>query len=229
VRKGQAIPAQSIIAPPMSGYTAGFRSEMSGFDVARAQALLDLYGYVDHDGDGWRDQPDGSPLKIEYASQTDQASRGLQELWRKAFGSLAIRHEFRIAKWPEQLKASRAGNLMMWSVAESATMPDGGYLLNLMYGPSAGQANHARFDLPAYNALFKAQASLPDGPEREALMDRMKRIGVAYMPYKIIAHRIATDLLHPWVIGYRRHPFMRESWRYLDLDPAAQAARSPRR
>ena len=45
---------------------------MSEFNRAKAQALLDLYGYVDRDGDGWRDQPDGSPLVIEYATQPDE-------------------------------------------------------------------------------------------------------------------------------------------------------------
>jgi len=32
---------------------------MSDFDPARAKALLDLYGYIDRNGEGWREQPDG--------------------------------------------------------------------------------------------------------------------------------------------------------------------------
>ena len=224
VRKGQAEPAQSIVPPTTTAYDPKFKSEISAHSVARARALLDLYGYVDRDGDGFRDLPDGAPLKIEYSSQTDQASRSLQDLWRKAFGALQIRVEFKIAKWPEQLKASRAGKLMMWGVAWNATMPDPSYFLDLMYGPSKGQANHARFDLPEYNRLFMQQVALPDGPERTALIERMKRIGVAYMPYKINGHRFANDLTHPWVQGYRRHPFMREFWRYVDVDPGPQAA-----
>jgi hypothetical protein len=31
-----------------------------------AKALLDLYGFLDKNGDGWRDMPDGRPLTIEY-------------------------------------------------------------------------------------------------------------------------------------------------------------------
>ena len=224
IRKGQAEPAQSILPPMTTGFDPRFKSGLSEHSVSRALALLDLYGYVDKDGDGFRDQPDGSPLKIEYSSQTDQASRSLQDLWRKAFGALKIRVEFKVAKWPEQLKSSRAGKLMMWGVAWNATMPDPSYFLDLMYGPSKGQANHARFDLAEYNEMFIRQSAMPDGPERAALIDRMKRIGVAYMPYKIIGHRFASDLTHPWVQGYRRHPFMREFWRYVDVDPGPQAA-----
>ena len=59
-RYGQAIPAQSHVAPQVWGYDPAFKSEMSEFDRAKARALLDLYGYVDRDGDGWREQPDGT-------------------------------------------------------------------------------------------------------------------------------------------------------------------------
>jgi len=57
VRRGQAIPAQSIVAPGLWGYDPDFRSEMGTFDRARAKALLDLYGYVDRDGDGCATNP----------------------------------------------------------------------------------------------------------------------------------------------------------------------------
>jgi ABC-type transport system substrate-binding protein len=125
---------------------------------------------------------------------------------------------FKIAKWPEQLKASRAGKLMMWGVAWGGTSPDGTYYLDLLYGPNRGQANHARFDLPAFNRLYEQQSALPDGPERDALIAQALRLSVVYMPYKATAHRIATDLLAPAVHGYRRHPFVRDFWRYVDIE-----------
>ena len=217
-RKGQGMPAQGIVPPQMRGYDPAFKSEMSEHDVGKARALLDLYGYVDRDGDGWRDEPDGSPLVIEYSSQPDQASRQLQELWRKAMDAINVKVEFRIAKWPEQLKASRSGKLMMWGVAWSATQPDASDLLGLMYGPNKGQSNHARFDLPAFNRLYEKQAAMPDGPERDALIREAKKLGVAYMPYKIITHRLLNDLMHPWVVGYRRHAYLRGWWQYIDID-----------
>ncbi|WP_125991521.1 ABC transporter substrate-binding protein [Halocella sp. SP3-1] len=35
------------------------------FDPSKAVALLDKAGYVDSDGDGWRDQPNGDPIELE--------------------------------------------------------------------------------------------------------------------------------------------------------------------
>ncbi|MFZ2649549.1 MAG: ABC transporter substrate-binding protein, partial [Burkholderiaceae bacterium] len=54
LRRGQAIPAQSVLAPGTWGYDPAYKSENSDFDPARAKALLDMFGYVDRDNDGWR-------------------------------------------------------------------------------------------------------------------------------------------------------------------------------
>jgi ABC-type transport system substrate-binding protein len=224
VRRGQAIVAQSIIAPGLWGYDPNFRSEMGQFDRARAKALLDLYGYVDRDGDGWRDQPDGSPLVIEYATQPDDLSRQLITQWQKNMDAIGIRMVFKTAQWPENLKASRAGKLMMWGVSWTGG-PDGEQFLVLGNGPEKGQANHARFDLPEYNRLFDLQRRLPDGPERMQVMTEMKKITVTYMPYKAHTHRIWTDLAQPWVLGFHRNVFLREWWKYVDIDNAERARR----
>ena len=218
VRRGQAVPAQGPVAPQTWGYDPAFKTEMSSFNRARAKALLDLHGYVDSDGDGWRDLPDGKPLLLEYATSPDQQSRQLNEQWKKNMDAVNIKIEFKVAKWPENLKASRAGKLMMWGVGWSAGAPDGDTFLALGYGPNKGGANHARFNLPAFNTLYEQQRVLPDGPERMTLMQDAQRLMVAYMPYKVHVHRIFNDLAQPWVVGYSRNIFVREFWKYVDVD-----------
>jgi ABC-type transport system substrate-binding protein len=224
-RRGQAIPAQGPIAPGTWGYDPAFKSTMSEFDRARAKALLDIHGYVDKNNDGWREQPNGEPLVLEYATSPDQRFRQLAEQWQKNMDALGIRIVFKIAKWPEHLKASRAGKLMMWGVGWSANQPDGDTFLGLGYGPNKGQANHARFDLPAFNRLYERQREMPDGPERLAVMQQAAKLMVAHMPYKVHCHRIFTDLAHPWVEGYQRNIFVREFFKYVDVNPAVQQRR----
>ena len=221
VRRGQGLQAQGPVAPGTSGYDPAFKSEMSEYSPAKARALLDLFGYVDKDGDGWRDMPDGSPLKIEYATQPDGQSRQLIELWQKDMDALNIRIEFKTAKWPENLKAANAGKLMMWGVGWVATAPDGDTFLALGSGKSKGQANKSRFDLPAFNALYAQQKALPDGPERTAVMTEAQKLLVAYMPFKTEMHRVYTDLTQPWVIGFNRNIFLRDFWKYVDIDTDA--------
>ncbi len=226
-RRGQAIPAQSHVPPQIWGYDAGFKSEMSEFDRAKSNALLDLYGYVDRDGDGWREQPDGAPLVIQYATSPDKVFRDLYEQWDINMKAIGVRMVPVIRQWPEHLKASRAGRLMMWGVSWSGG-PDAESFMVLGYGPNKGQANHARFDLPAYNTLYERQRVMPDGPERARLIEEAKRLIVAYMPYKVHVHRIWNDLANPWVTGYHRNLFVRDFWKYVDVDMAERERRSRR-
>jgi ABC-type transport system substrate-binding protein len=224
LRKNQAVPAQGPISPGTWGHNPTLKTEMSDHDPARAKALLDLYGYVDRNGDGWRDLPDGRPLVLEYATQPDQSSRQGAELWQKDMDAINVRIVFKVANWPDNLKASSSGKLMMWGVGWSAGAPDGETFLALGDGNSKGQSNRSRFDLPAYNRAFLRQKGLPNGPERQAAMDEAQRLIVAYAPYKFHTHRIFSDLSHPWVIGYHRNNFVREFWKWIDIDPARQQA-----
>ena len=217
-RRGQAMAAQGPFAPGTFGHRPDFKSEMSEYNLPKAKALLDLYGYVDKDGDGWRDLPDGKPLVLNYATQPDSQSRQLVEQWQKNMDALKVRIEFKTAKWPENLKSANAGKLQMWGVSWVATAPDGDTFLALGDGRAKGQANKSRFDLPAYNALYQKQKLLPNGPERQAVMEEAGKLMVAYMPYKISVHRLFTDLAQPWVIGYDRNIFLRDFWQYVDVD-----------
>ena len=112
----------------------------------------------------------------------------------------------------------------MWMLGSSASDPDGQDTLGRWYGPQSGEGNLARFKLPAFDRVYERMLSLPNGPEREALFLEAKRLAAAYMPYKVLVHRIANELLHPWVGGYRRTPFWNDWWQMVDVD-AAQRAR----
>ncbi len=218
-RRGMAIPAQSPLIPYTTGYDPKFKSENSEYNPARAKALLDLYGYVDRNGDGWRERPDGSPLVLQSATQPDQRSRQLNELWQKNMEAIGLKIVFRPAKWPENLKAARAGKLQMWGVASSASGGDGQGILERYYSPSAGQGNLARFKLPAFDALFDKLTLLPDGPEREELFRQAKRLAVAYVPYKLHCHRFVADMMTAQVQGYRRPAYWLEWWHMIDVEP----------
>ena len=217
IDQGQGIAAQSVVAPFTSGYDEAYRSTMSEHNPTRAKALLDLCGYVDRDGDGWREMPDGKPLVLRMASTPDQRQRAVNELWRKQMAAVGLRMQFDVANWPELLKMSRSGTMMMWSFTWVAESPDGSFYLNIAYGPNKGESNDSHFVLPAYDRLFEQQKVLPDGEARNALIFEAKNMLAAYMPYKAHSHTIVTDLVHPWVRGHLRHPFMRDLWRYVEV------------
>ncbi len=218
VRRGQAIPAQSMVAPGTYGYDPDYKSDNSDYSVPRAKALLDIYGYVDRNGDGWREQPDGKPLVIRYPSQPDAISRAFDEIWKKNMDALGIRMDIQRGQWPEQLKAARAGQLMLWALGYSAGSPDVQDSLGILYGPASGGQNLGRFQHARFDQIYERMQSLPDGPERLALLREAQKIVTAYMPHKYNVHRIGTDLVHPWLIGFRRPVFSVQYWQYLDID-----------
>jgi ABC-type transport system substrate-binding protein len=223
IRRGQAIPAQSNLVPHTNGFRSDFKSEAGDYDPNRARGLLDTFGYVDRDGDGWRDLPDGKPLLLKHATQPEQINRQFNELWRKNMQAIGIRVQFETAQWPENLKAARAGKLQIWSLGSSATSTDGHSALYRLHGPQSGSQNLARFKNAEFDAIYDQIGQMPDGPEREALFEKAKKIAVAYAPYKPTVHRISTDLWYPWLTGYRRPLFWNEFWHLVDIDPAMRA------
>ena len=217
-RRGQAIPAQSPAVPHTTGYDPTYRSEMGEYSPAKARALLDMHGYIDRDGDGWREQPDGQPLKLVRRTIPDSVERQFDELWQKNMAAIGINVEFKFAKWPENLKATQAGKVQIWRVGSSASRLDGQGAFERLYGPSTGAANLSRFRLPAFDAVYNRMSALPNGPERDALFKEAKRLSAVYAPYKQHVHRFYNDMAHPWLLGYRRALFGNRWWHMVDID-----------
>jgi ABC-type transport system substrate-binding protein len=220
VRRGMAIPAQSPVMPWLSGYDPQFRSEASQFSPAKAKALLDLHGYVDRDGDGFRELPDGKPLLLEMATQASQVDRQHNELWKTNMDRLGIRIVFKTQKWPENLKAARSGKLQIWGVASSASGGDGQGMLTRYFGPQAGNQNLSRFKHARFDEIHEQMKAMPDGPERLKLFAEAKKIAIAFAPYKLHCHRYVADMMYPGMTGYRRPVYWNEWWMHVDVDPA---------
>ena len=222
--RGQAIPAQGPYSPHTTGYDPTYKSEMSSYDPARAKALLDMYGYLDRDGDGYRELPDGKPFALDRASQPDQLSREFETLWKKDLQAIGIRTTSAVGQWPEQLKQARAGKLQVWALGGSSSSPDGQDALARFDSRQWGSQNFAHFKNERFDALYQQLLMLPDGPERNALFREASLLATAYMPYKSNVHRISTDMWHPWVIGVKRSVFWQDWWHMVDIDMARKPA-----
>ncbi len=216
--KYQAFTAQSLIMPNTYPYDPALRTEIGETDVARANAILDAYGWRDRDGDGWREMPDGAPLELEVSTQPDQRSRIVDEIWKKAMNAVHVRLRYKVAKWPEQLRMTRNGQYMIWYLGLSAAGPDGANALRYFYGPAVGGENLARFRNARFDEIFDRQNRMSDGPLRQAAILELTKLFIAYAPGNVFVHRIVVDMSYPWVVGYRRWPFMRDWWKYVDVD-----------
>jgi ABC-type transport system substrate-binding protein len=211
--------SQGPILPNTSAFDPAEKTEFSDFDPARAQALLDLYGFSDRNGDGWRERPDGSPLVLNTKTEPQARNRKIAEVFVKNMKTIGIRVELTVAQWPENLKAARAGNYQVWSLGVLAAGADSGSSLSERYdSKQVGGNNMSRVKIAALDAFCDRIQRLPDGPERAAALKDAERLALAYMPYKYTLNRVSLDMTQKRVIGYRRTVFWNDWWQYVDIE-----------
>lgn len=224
LKKGFAIKAESPLPPNVLGYQPHYRSPVP-YDPALANALLDRFGYTQRDADGYRRGPDGKPLTLSMHSEATVGGRLRDEMWRKCLNAIGLRVVFKSDKKTEIIKASRTGMVQMFESNWIADFPDGDNFYQLLYGPNAGRANYARFNLPAFNSRYEQARQMRDGAARDTLYFEMNQLLHAYNPWVPLTHVLSGDLRHPWLKNYKRHPVELTNWRYLDVD-VVQRARS---
>ncbi|HEY3565623.1 MAG TPA: ABC transporter substrate-binding protein, partial [Casimicrobiaceae bacterium] len=225
LRQNQGLPATQVVPPNMTGHDPAYDGRLH-HDPAAAKALLDRFGYVDRDHDGFRELPDGKPFTLQMASPTSAQDREADELWKKSLNGIGLRVEFVKQKWPDLLKAARLGQLQMWQLGNINTTPDGFGFFGLLYGRNAGFSNLSRFALPDFDRLYEKARAMPDSPERLAVERRMSELVNAYSPWVLTAFRYESVLVQPWLHGFKYNPTFQYPFAYLDVGPdrAAPAA-----
>jgi ABC-type transport system substrate-binding protein len=217
VRNGQAIEAHYPIPPGVVGHDPNYKSSVK-YDPAGANALLDRFGYK-KGADGFRTLPDGKPFTIRYASRPDSLGRQQDEMWKKAFDSIAIRMEVQKDKFPELLKLERQCKLQMRTAAWIADYPDADNFMQLLYSKNTGQSNTACANIPEYDKLYEQSLRMPDSPARNKLYVEMAKVIEAYAPWRLDISRYRNMLAQPWVLGFKKHPILHAEWQFIDVAP----------
>jgi hypothetical protein len=178
----------------------GLQERDGDHDPARAKALLDLHGYVDRNGDGWREQPDGKPLVLEVATAARPGSAGSSTSCEEEHGAHRHPREVLPASGPSssrpRARASSCSGRWVLGLGRGRPRPwRGCAAAGRQPGPRALQERGVRPHLPAHAADRRRR------PERDELFRQAKLIATAYMPYKATVHRFSNDLVQPWLAG----------------------------
>ena len=219
---GGALAANGVVPPGVAGFDANFVTDAFDVDLARAKALLDTVGYVDRDGDGWREAPDGSRLEITFSSVSQPRFRPWDELWGKTFQQLGLRMKIEKMHQAQLTKQMMSAKHQLAMNAWNMDYPDGEDFFVILDGAAAGTANTTHFSLPAFDRLFAHSKKLTDSPERNLLYRQMDKLAIAYMPMVMHFYPVRAALTQPWVKGYKPHPVHLEPWKYIDIDVAAR-------
>jgi len=213
---GEAIALEYPIPPGVVGHDPKYKNSVQ-YDPAAANALLDKFGYK-KGKDGWRTLPDGKPLTIRHAVLPNSAGQQGLEMWKRAFDQIAVHMQGDKMPFPDMLKAHKNCKLQSNGSAWIADYPDGDNFMQLFYGPNIGQNNSGCISIPEYDALYAKSKVLPAGPERDLLYHKMARILEVYAPLRVGYARYRNMLSQPRVIGFKKHPILRNEWLYIDLE-----------
>ena len=86
------------------------------------------------------------------------------------------------------------------------------------YGP-----NSANYSNPEYDALFAQMKNIPNGPERQRIIDRMLELLRHDAPWAWGYHPVSYTLVHGWVRNRKPNTLSYNTLKYLRIDAAARA------
>jgi peptide/nickel transport system substrate-binding protein len=163
-------------------------------DVAAANQILDDAGYVDTDGDGVRETPDGTPLEFDYVTSTNAVRQSNQDIIKANWEEIGV-----VANMSNQdaslfFDGTSASDFSIWKFftdiqmyTNGSTLPDAagymhGYHTDEVTTAALGwpaNNNIVRFSDPDYDVLADQALTLsPTDPEYTDLVKQMQEIVV---------------------------------------------------
>ncbi len=178
------------------------------FDIAAANQLLDDAGYLDSDGDGTREMPDGSDpllLRLQWPNDAPEAPR-IAELLGQTWVQIGVKTEPQ-ALDPDALTSVCCPafdyDVIIWAWGSD---PDPSFLLSV---PTTAEitsgTSETGYSNPEYDALFSQQATTMDFATRRDIVWKMQEIlqrdvvyMAAYYPFAVQVYR--TDRFQGWIV-----------------------------
>jgi ABC-type oligopeptide transport system substrate-binding subunit len=116
----------------------------------------------------------------------------------------------------------RKGKYQVFWLGWLADYPDAENFLFLLYGPTGKTKydgeNTSNYESPEYDRLFVQMKTLADGPEKQALIDKLVAIAREDAPWTMGFYPYASAATQAWVLNYKPAILIRDHGRYLRLD-----------
>ena len=228
---GRGIPAQGPIPPGIFGIKPGADGinrvvydwkdgALQRKPIEAAKKLLAEAGYPDG-----RDANSGQPLVL-YLDTTDRGPGDKPRLdwYRKQFAKLSIQLEIRGTDYNRFQEKVRKGAAQIFVWGWNADYPDPENFLFLFHSAQSRAKfqgeNAANYANSEYDRLFEEVKHMENGPQRQALIDRMMAILQEDAPWSFGFHPKDYSLHHGWVANLKPNHMARNGLKYQRIDAA---------
>ncbi len=235
-QNGRGLPAQSPLPPGIFGYRDG-REGMNAFmydwvdgeprrkPIEAAKTLLAEAGWP-----GGRDAKTGEPLVINLdTTGTGLGSKARIDWLTKQFDKLGVQLVVRSTDYNRFQDKIRKGAAQLFFWGWNADYPDPENFLFLLYGPQSkvkvqGE-NAANYESAEFDRLFERMKAMDNGPERQAILDRMLEVLRHDAPWVWGYHPKSYGLEHSWVFNRKPSTVANNTMKYTRIDPALREAK----
>ena len=187
--------------------------------IADAKQLMVEAGYPNG-----RDAKTGRPLVINYdfyAPATPERKPEIDWVVRQ-FAKIDIQLEVRATDNNQFQDKVRKGKYQVFWLGWNADYPDAENFLFLLYGPNGKTKydgeNTSNYEDPEYDRMFTQMKLLDDGPQKQALIDRMVAKAQQDAPWSFGFFPYASAAVQSWVHNSKSAILIRDHGRYLRLD-----------
>jgi peptide/nickel transport system substrate-binding protein len=117
----------------------------------------------------------------------------------------------------------RKGNVQLYFLGWNADYPDPENFLFLLHGAQSkvktGGENASNYANPEFDRLFERMKNMYNGPERQALIDRMVEIARFDAPWVWSLFPKEYTLRHAWVYNTKPNQMANNGLKYQRIDP----------
>jgi ABC-type transport system substrate-binding protein len=232
---GRGIPAQNPIPPGIFGFREGaaginpYIYELTATGPRRksldyARQLLAEAGYPEG-----RDIDTGKPLVLNFDTTATGPDDKARLNWlHKQFARLDIQLIIRGTDYNRFQEKMLKGTAQIFQWGWNADYPDPENFLFLLHG-AQGKVEHngenaANYRNDEYDRLFERMKNMPNGPERQEIIDRMMAIVQHDAPWIWGFHPKQFSLIHDWYHNAKPNLMANNALKYRRIDPQQRAA-----
>jgi len=196
--KGQGMPANNGIVPPIFPGFSGNAVKGYKFNPQKARQLLAEAGYP---------EGKGFPKLVHQINSGGGRNEQVAEATQKMLSeNLNIDVSIEVRPFDQHLEIVETGKSLFWRAGWNADYPDPENFLNLLYGDhipatmaERSYINSMRYDSPEFNQVFKKALATVDPVERNNLYKQADQIAMDDAGFLPLFYYMDIRLLQPWV------------------------------